>query len=270
LRGRDLAESDTLDAPGVVLVNESFVRRYFRNQNPVGQHISSVFPPGPLDARDVYGVPVWSEIVGVVGDVKSLSPQPEAAPEVYHSYWQWPMQNPKLYVRAIGETAALAAAIRRETKTVIPNLPVPKIRPLSEWVNESLAQPRFQAALLTLFGGVALLLAACGIYGVLAYAVNQREREIGVRMALGAQPRSVLWLVIRHGMKLALIGAGIGTAGALALTRVVRSLLYGVSPTDPISFAAGSVLLLLIALLACFLPAHRATRIDPMLAIRNE
>ena len=229
-----------------------------------------VSTPGALDARDDSGVPVWYEIVGVVGDVKSLSAQPEAAPEIYRSYWQWPMQSPKLFVRATGDTTALAAAIRRETKAVIPNLPTPKIRLLTEHVGESMAQPRFQAGLLSLFGALALLLAACGIYGVLACVVTQRRREIGIRMALGAQRRNVLSLVIGQGLKLTLSGAALGVVAALALTRVVRSLLYGVSPTDPLTFAAVTATLLLVAVFACWLPARRAARVHPMEALRYE
>ena len=270
LRGRDFNEADTLEAPGVALVNESFVRRFFPKENPLGQHITMVSTPGALDARDDSGVPVWYEIVGVVGDVKSLSAQPEAAPEIYRSYWQWPMQSPKLFVRATGDTTALAAAIRRETKAVIPNLPTPKIRLLTEHVGESMAQPRFQAGLLSLFGALALLLAACGIYGVLACVVTQRQREIGIRMALGAQRRNVLSLVIGQGLKLTLSGAALGVVAALALTRVVRSLLYGVSPTDPLTFAAVTATLLLVAVFACWLPARRAARVHPMEALRYE
>src|SRR5262249_30233021 len=161
-----------------------------------------------------------------------------------------------------------AAAIRRETKAVIPNLPAPKIRLLTERVGESMAQPRFQAGLLSLFGALALLLAACGIYGVLAYAVTQRQREIGVRMALGAQKRNVLSLVLRQGIKLALLGVVIGIGAALALTRVIQSLLYAVKPTDPTTFAAVALLLVGVALLACWLPARRATQVDPMEALR--
>ena len=270
LRGRDFTEADTLESPGVALVNESFVRRFFPNQEPLGQHVTGVSTPGPLDAKDVYGVPMWYEIVGVVGDVKSLSAQPEPVPEVYRSYWQWPMQSPKLFVRATGDTTGLAAGIRRETKAAIPNLPPPKIRLLSDYVSESVAQPRFQAGLLTLFGALALLLAACGVYGVLAYTVTQRQREIGVRMALGAQRRDVLSLVIRQGSKLVLLGAGLGLVLALALMRIIRSLLYGVKPTDPMTFAGATLLLVAVALLACWLPARRAASVHPMEALRYE
>src|SRR5207247_3521578 len=269
LRGRDFTEADTLEAPGVALVNESFVRRFFPNENPLGKHVT-LEKPAPLGATNVNGQPVWSEIVGVVSDVKSLSAQPEAVPEVYRPYWQWPMQSPILLVRATGDPAALTVAIRRETKSVIPNLPSPKIRLMTERVGESIAQPRFQTGLLNLFGAVALLLAACGIYGVLAYGVTQRQREIGIRMALGAQKRNVLSLVIGQGMKLALAGLVLGIAAALALTRVLQTLLYGVEPGDPLTFGGVSLLLEVIALFACRLPARRAGRVEPMEALRYE
>jgi putative ABC transport system permease protein len=270
LRGRDFTEGDTLEGPGVAVVNESFVRRFFPNENPIGQHVTGVSRPGPLDAKDIYGVPIWYEIVGVVGDMKSLSPQPERVPEIYRSYWQWPMQSPKLFVRATGDPASLAADICQETKAVIPNLPTPKIRLLTDYLNESVAQPRFQTELLTLFGVMALILAACGIYGVLAYSVTQRQREIGVRMALGAQKHNVLVLIIGQGLRLVLMGIGVGILAGLALTRVLRSLLYEVAPIDPITFAAVSLLLVIIALLACWLPARRAAKMDPMEALRYE
>jgi putative ABC transport system permease protein len=291
LRGRDFTEADTLEAPGVALVNESFVRRFFPNENPLGKHVT-LEKPAPLGATNQYGQSIWSEIVGVVSDVKSLSAQPEPVPEVYRRYWQWPMQSPILLVRATGlrraevngatdrgqaasatqagDPAALTAAIRGETKSVIPSLPSPRIRLMTERVGESIAQPRFQTGLLNLFGAVALLLAACGIYGVLAYAVTQRRREIGIRMALGAQKRNVLSLVIGQGMKLALAGVVLGIAAALALTRVLRTLLYGVEPGDPLTFAGVSLLLVGIALFACWLPARRAARVEPMEALRYE
>jgi putative ABC transport system permease protein len=270
LRGRDFTEVDKLEAPGVVLINETLARRFFPNEDPVGQRFKMGSEQPPLSATNVYGLPEWSEIIGVVSDVKSLHPQPETVPEVYQSYWQYPMQSPTLLVRTTGDPATLAEAIRRETKAVIPNLPPPLIRTMDDLLSETVAQPRLQAGLLSLFAGVALLLAAVGLYGVLAYAVTQRQREIGVRLALGAQKRKVLSLVIAQGMKLVLTGMVIGIVAALALTRVIRSLLYGVTPTDPATLAVVSLLLLAVTLLACWLPARRAARVDPMEALRYE
>ena len=211
-----------------------------------------------------------ASIVGVVSDQRSLTAQPEAAPEIYRSYWQWPLQAPLLVVRTAGDPALLADALRRETKAAIPNLPAPKIRLLSERVSESIAQPRFQAALLNLFGGIGLLLAAVGIYGVLAYAVTQRRREIGIRMALGAQRRDVLALIIGQGLRLTSVGVAAGLAIAAMTTRVVRNQLYEVQPADPLTFVATALGLTAVALLACWLPARTATRMDPLAALRCE
>lgn len=270
LRGRDFSENDSLKSPGVAIVNESFVRRFFPHQDPLGQHITLVSQPGALDATDRYGIPIWQEIIGVVGDVKSLSTQPEAVPEVYRSYWQWPMQSPKIFVQGTGSLSTLGAAIQKETKALAPNLPVPIVRSLSGRIDESIAEPKFQAALLSLFAAVALFLAGCGIYGVLAYNVARRQREIGVRIALGAQKRNVLLLILGQGLRLALIGVAFGTAAALALTRIIQSMLYEVTPTDPTTFAGVVLLLIGIALLACWLPASRAAKTDPMEALRAE
>jgi putative ABC transport system permease protein len=270
LRGRDFTEADTLEAAGVVLVNESFVRRFFANEDPIGKYVTLVTSPGPLGSRDANGVPFWYEIVGVVSDVKSLGIPPEAVPEIYHSYWQYPMEGPTLIVRARGDAVGLASAIQRETKSVIPNLPTPAIRLMTERVSQSMAQPRFQSGLLSLFGALALFLAACGIYGVLAYSVAQRRREIGIRMALGARKTAILSLVFRQGLKLVAAGVAIGLAAASALTRIIQNLLYGVTPTDPMTFAAVSLLLVVVAVLACWLPARRAAKVDPMIALRAE
>jgi putative ABC transport system permease protein len=180
------------------------------------------------------------------------------------------MQNPTLLIRTTGDPLSLAAAIRQETKTVIPNLPPPIIRTMDDLLSATVAQTRIQTALLSLFAGIALLLAAVGLYGVLAYSVAQRTHEIGVRMALGAQRRNVLSLIVGHGMRLVIMGVVVGIVAALALTRVMRNLLYEVQANDPITFVAGSVFLLLTALLACWLPARRAARIEPMVALRYE
>jgi putative ABC transport system permease protein len=270
MRGRAFTEADVLGAPGVVLVNESFVRRFFPDEDPLGKHFTIARELPPLDARDNVGLPIWNEIVGVVSDVKSLTTQPQAVPEVYWSYWQWPMQKPTLFVRTAGDPSALMAALHRETKIIAPNVPSPDVRLMTERVSASVAQPRFQAGLLNLFAGLALLLAACGIYGVLAYNVTQRQREIGIRMALGAPRNNVLALVLGQGMRLTLLGLGIGVVSALALTKVLRNLLYEVRPTDPVTYAVVTLVLLLIALFACWLPARRASRIDPMAALRAE
>ena len=228
----------------------------------------------PIGSTSASGVPgarsSESTIVGVISDVKSLHPHPETVPEIYVPYWQWPMQNPTVLVRTMGDPVMLAEAIRRETKGEIPNLPPPLIRTMENLLSESVSQPRLQTGLLSLFAGVALLLAVVGLYGVLAYAVTQRRCEIAIRMALGGQKSNVLSLVITQGMKLALAGVAIGILAALALTRLISSLLYGVTPTDPVTFASVSLLLVAVALLACWLPARRATRVNPMEALRYE
>jgi putative ABC transport system permease protein len=270
LRGRDFTEADTLDAPAVALINEAFARRYFPGEDPVGQYLAGGRAAVPLGAADRFGIPWWSEIVGVVSDVKSLTVQPEAAPEVYRPYWQWPMQSPILFVRTAGDPAQLASAIRSVTKEVVPSLPPPKTRLMTERVSESVAQPRFQAELLNLFGGVALLLAAVGIYGVLAFDVTQRRRELGIRFALGARRRDVLALVVGQGIRLTVLGIAVGTLAALALTRTLRSQLYGVQPSDPATFGVVVALLLVVALMAAWLPARRAASVDPMVTLRAE
>jgi len=269
-RGRDFTEADTLEAPGVVIVNESFARRHFPDEDPVGRYLKMGASQPPLGATNVWGQSEWSQVVGVVSDVKSLHPQPEAVPEIYAPYWQWPMQNPTLLLRTTGDPATVAAAIRRETQALIPNLPPPKIQTMDALIHETVAQPRLQTGLLGLFGLLALVLTAVGLYGVVALSVSQRTRELGIRIALGAQKRAMLALVLGQGMRLVLTGIGAGLLASLALTRVMRTLLYEVTPTDPLTLTAVAVLLVLVALLACWLPARRAAGVDPMVALRNE
>jgi putative ABC transport system permease protein len=252
------------------LINETLARRYFPNEDPIGQRIRMGSTQPPLHATNVWGQPEWSEIVGVVSDIKSLHPQPEVVPEIYVSYWQWPMQSPMILVRTSLDPGRMAALIRQETKTVIPRLPPPLIRTMDDLVSETVAQPRLQAGLVSLFALLALVLAAIGLYGVLSYLVTQRTREIGVRLALGAQRGNVLALVVGNGMRLALAGVVLGLVAALMLTRVLRSLLYEIQPTDPWTLTGVSLLLILITLMACWLPAWRASRVNPMEALRYE
>lgn len=271
-RGRDFTEADQYEAPLVVLINETMARRYFPNQDPVGQRIAMpdrnnlTQPESPWYTNHS----PWWEIVGVVADMKSLSPNPEPLPHTYVPYWQWPMQGPTLVVRATGDPAALTTTIRSAVREVIPSLPRPVIRTMDAILDDTMAQPRFQASLLGLFGVVALVLAAVGLYGVLAYTVTQRTHEIGIRMALGAQKQNVVSLVVGQGMRLALLGVGLGLVAAWMLSRVLRTLLYEVQPTDPLTFVAVSLLLLGTALVACWLPARRAAKVDPMEALRYE
>lgn len=269
-RGRDFAETDALGAPGAVVVNETFARRYFPHEDPIGKYLAGGRATQPRDAVDRYGVSIWNQIVGVVSDMTSLTQQPQAAPEIYHSYWQWPMQAPMLFIRTTGDPAALAEAVRRAVKATIPSLPPPTIRLMTERVGESIAQPRFQAALLNLFGGIGLLLAACGIYGVLAYSVAQRQRELGIRLALGAQKRDILVLVLGQGLRLAALGIALGLLAATWVTSLLRNQFYAMQPLDPLTFGAAAATLLLVALAACWLPARSATKVDPMVALRAE
>lgn len=270
LEGRAFTESDTLGAPGVVLVNEAFVKRFFPDGNALGKHLSIARELGPLGQRDGVGLPIWSEIVGVVSEVKSLTTQPRAMPEIYWSYWQWPMQKPTLFIRTAVDPSGLLSSIRGEVRHEAPELPTPRLRLLEERVEASVAQPRFQARLMNLFGALALLLSASGIYAVLAYAVTQRQRELGIRLALGASRSSVVALVLKQGMKLVLVGVAAGILMALGLGRVLQSLLFEVRPGDPVTFAVVALLLILVAAFACWIPARRAARLDPMQTLRNE
>jgi putative ABC transport system permease protein len=191
-------------------------------------------------------------------------------PEVYAPYQQWAWDYPALVVRTSADPQSLATAIRNEVRSISSAVPAPRIRTMPQVMERWTAPPRFRTSLMTLFGAVALALTAIGLYGVMSYAVTQRTQEIGVRLALGAQPRDILKLIIGQGLRLALIGSGIGLAGAMALSRALTSLLFGVSPTDPLTLTVIVSLLTFITLLACLIPARRAARVDPMVALRVE
>lgn len=254
--GRPLNDVDRADAPGAVVINEAAARRFFPNEEAVGERL-------------VVG-PVEAEIVGVVGNVRQYGLDQEVRPELYVSHAQFPADAMTVVLRTAGEPSALAGAIRREVRQLDPNLPIEEFTTLGEVVSGSVAQPRFYMALLTLFAAVALLLAAIGIFGVMSYSVAQRTREIGVRMALGARAEDVLRLVVRRALWLALGGLALGLLGALALSRILRSLLYDVGTTDPLTFTVVPLVLMSVAALASYLPARRATRVDPMTALRHQ
>jgi putative ABC transport system permease protein len=263
LAGRAFTERDDARSPGVVIINETFAKRYFPNENPIGKRVK----PGIA----FEGEPVWREIVGVVNDVKhrqSLSRDYE--PEYYLPHTQMPIISMSLVVRTTNDPRGLARSIQQEVQSLDKDIPVYRVKTLDQYLGVAVAQPKFNALLLSLFAGLALLLTAIGLYGVMAYAVVQRAQEIGIRIALGARTGDVLKMVLRQGLKLTALGLAIGLAAAYALTRYLQSLLFGVKPADPLTFVAIALLLIVVALVACWIPARRATKVDPMAALRGE
>ena len=260
--GRAFTDSDTSDAPPVMIINEAMARQHFPDGDAVGKRIQT---------GDYSPTGQWLTVVGVVADVKYNGLNEEAQPAMYTPFLQnlW-WRSMYVSVRTSGEPSSLATAVRNEVWAIDRDLPVTQIRTMQERMSESVAEPHVYMLLLTVFGGVALLLSAIGIYGVMSYSVTQRTHEIGVRLALGANHSDVLRMVVKQGMTLALIGVVIGLAAAFALTQLMESLLYGVKPTDPLTFGVIAVLLTIVALAACYIPARRATRVDPMVALRYE
>ena len=261
LNGRDFTDQDSDSSPRVTIVNETFAHTFFAEQNPVGRRLRVM-------RRGVQ--PTSYEIVGVVRDSKYLSLGEDGTPYLFLPFSQNPQAAMSLHVRTVGGPNETAAAVRREVQSIDPNLPAFNVMSLAENIDISLFPARFGAFLLGVFGFLALLIASIGIYGVMSYGVSERTHEMGIRMALGACASDVLRLVILRGMVLALIGILIGAALALASTRVVRSYLYDVSATDPLTFGGIALLLIGVALLACYIPARRATKVDPLVALRYE
>jgi len=263
LQGRVFEERDQIGNPLVVLINQSAADASFSGENPVGKRIG-------FGATDRNGQPVWFEIVGLVANVRSLGLQEEPPPEVYFSAYQDSFAEMSLVIRTQTEPGALAGPIREATQDVDRAQPVTQMRTMEYVVSDSVTQPRFNLFLLAMFGGIALALSAAGIYGVTSYTATQRTHEIGIRIAIGATEADVLKLMMAHGMRPALLGLGIGFAAALGLTRLMKSLLFGVTATDPLTFLSLGALLMIVALIACYLPARRATKVDPMTALRFE
>ena len=258
-RGRLFTAQDSAETTRVVLINEEFARRFLPGQDPIGQRLN--FGGGEKQTQ---------QIIGVVADVTNDDLDNEVDPIAYSPYAQNPSFTMNLIVRSTHEPTHLAAATRSEVQALDPNLPVSNIKPLRQMIYERSSPKRLMAYLMGIFGVVALLLASVGIYGVMSYAVTQRTQEIGVRMALGAQALDVLKLVVRNGMTIALVGVAIGLGGAYAMTRLLSSLLFKVAPTDVMTFAGVSISLIVVALIACYIPARRATRVDPLVALRHE
>ena len=259
LEGRPITEQDKQGAPPVALVSQEAARRYWPNESAIGKRIIPMTEKTPR------------EIVGVVGEVKQWgleNPKPVPAIYIPHQQLVWPVTT--IAIRTTGDPLGLANAVRGEVQALDKDLPVYDIKTMSQRLADSIAERRFMLILLGTFAALALLLASVGIYGVMSYAVTQRTRELGIRMALGATRRDVLRLVVGKGLGLTLAGVGIGLAAAYALTRLLASLLFGVSATDPFTFVAIAMVLTGVALGACFVPARRATRVDPMVALRHE
>lgn len=263
LAGRDFTPQDREGAPMVGLVNQSFVREYFPNENPVGARIAW--------ARQTPRV--WMTIVGVVGDIKHYGLNLPELPALYTSYMQLDQPWKRwmyVAVRSDQNVAPLVAGVKTGIWKIDKAIPITKLSTMSEVMSASLAAQRFNMTLMGIFAAVALVLAAVGIYGVVSYSVSQRTHEIGIRMALGAETGDVLKIVLRQGLVLAGFGVAVGIVAAFALTRVMSSLLFGVSATDPLIFAGISIVLTGVALGAAFIPARRATKVDPMIALRYE
>ncbi|HEX6715980.1 MAG TPA: FtsX-like permease family protein, partial [Pyrinomonadaceae bacterium] len=261
LRGRTFDATDQVNSPNAAIVSQSFVRKYFPDEEPLGQTIQ--FGNMDTDLRLLH-------IVGVVGDIHDYGVDVPVGPTVYGNALQrLPASSWSVVARAQADPASLVPVMRETVRSLDPQLPL-RFRTLDQIFSSSLDRRRFSLVIFAVFGAAALLLAAMGIYGVTAYAVTQRTREIGIRMALGAQMGDVLKMMLKYAMTLVLVGTAVGVAGAYAITRVMSNLLFEVTPTDLATFVAVPSILLLVALLACVIPARRATKVDPLITLRYE
>jgi len=261
LAGRDFTDADSIGSPPAVIVNQALVKRFFPNEDPIGKRIS----------RSSLGEnPIWFSIIGVVGDVRHAGLAAEPGPQIYSSYYEDPVLTMSLVVRSRANPTSIALLVRNEIQKADSDIPVFGVKTMEQLASESIAPNRITMLLLGFFAAVALVLAAAGIYGIMAYSVTQRTFEVGVRMALGARPRDIITMILKQGMILTLIGLGIGFVAALAATRVLSSVLFEISATDLLTFAIAPLVLMVVALLACLVPARRATKVDPVIALRYE
>jgi putative ABC transport system permease protein len=271
LNGRELLITDSARSPLVGVINRTMAQKYWPDENPIGRTISAsrCFEVSTPKGSSVQCKPQELEIVGIVGDVPFGLDAPPY-PELFIPYTQWPSNEMALILRTAAQPPSLIPAVKKEIWRVDPDQPVTDIRTMDQLVSTEAAGRRFVLQLIGAFAAIALVLAAVGIYGVVSYGTRQRTHEIGIRMALGARAQQILWLVAGQNAKWLLIGITTGVASALALTRLLGAYLYAVRPTDPLTFVAVALLLLAVALLAVYIPAHRATKVDPMVALRYE
>jgi putative ABC transport system permease protein len=257
LSGRHFTDRDREPAPAPIIVNAAMARRYWPGEDAIGKRIR-------FDETE----DEWLTVVGIAADSRNLGLATDPAPLLYMPFHYFPLQFMSLVARSPGGTAAVAQAVRAEVRAIDPELPIDSVMPLADVVKASIAEPRFRTLLLAGFALTALVLAAIGVYGLISYSVAQRTREIGIRVALGAQPRQVTAPIVREGITLALIGIALGLAGAIVATRLLSSFLFGIEATDPLTFAAVAAVLLMVALLASYIPSRRASKVDPLDALR--
>ena len=258
-RGRMFNDLDKDDVEAVAVINESMAQTLWPNEDPIGKHVK-------LSRRAA----VWTTIVGIVADARTESLENINVPQIYTSLYQRGAKHLAIFLRGHLDAAAIPDEVRRQVQSVDPTLPVFSAEMLSDTVAASLDQRRFSLEIVGLFALTALILAAIGIYGVISFLVSERTHEIGIRLALGAERKNILQMILRLGLALAITGATIGLAGALVVSHLMGSVLYGIKPTDPITFAGVAVIFITVALLACYLPARRAMKVDPMVALRCE
>jgi putative ABC transport system permease protein len=256
-RGELFTTRDTPNTPGVAVISETAARRYWGDADPIGERVT-------LDGQN------YMKIIGIVGDTRNESLNEAPYPQMYAPIAQQPFRLINLVVRSSSDAASLVPALRQQVRELDGTVPVFNVRTLEQIVADSIARPRLNAMLIILFAALALVLASVGIYGVISYAVSQRQHEIGIRLALGARPTDILRMVVGQGLKLVTAGIGVGLIAVFLLTRLLSTLLFGVSATDSVTLLLVSLILAGVALLACFVPARRATKVDPMVALRYE
>jgi putative ABC transport system permease protein len=260
IAGRDIGETDGATAMRVMVINQAMAREYWPGANPIGQRVTM---------KD-WGPPLTGEIVGVVGDVKTGGLDTKVEPTIYWPYAQFPQIFNAIVVRSTGDPLRLLPAVKTAIWAVAPNQPISKVATMEQLLAESLARRRFYMLLLGIFSATALLLAALGTYGMVSHTVSAKTHEMGIRLAVGAKREQVLWLMLGYGTRMALVGIAAGSIAAWILAPLMSNLLFGVSASDPLTFAGVAALLTLVAFLSSYVPARRAMRVEPMVALRYE